>query len=341
MMGRLIRKIPDLLYVLLMVGMGAGALYSLFFKLGQLLPAYASLLPTAAHLPLLIVGIIGLVVILEAFIPLMAVAPIDLVYRSSGWWVHLGMGWLTVGQLIALAVLVALTAPPGVRVFAAVGTIAVRLLVGLRRWELPRLIRANTAHMTSANWIYIQDSELLSDAVAGAQVRRVSAKRARGPLSLVGRRLLRRWYLPAFGALVAVWAFVLSFTSPAGAAVVLFIGHVVVIAGVLRVMKLGEYYDSPWWLKGLVAIALGLISAVCCWIAIGVEPVSLTLKLFAAAVAIGGLRRSRARMSAGLDYVETEIGPFSFSLMTYVVGGFRLSGAIFLWALLGGTIATM
>lgn len=126
----------------------------------------------------------------------------------------------------------------------------------------------------------------------------------------------------------------LSYISPVGAAVFLFIGHALCFAGVLRIMDLGEYYTVPLAVKAVSTVALCLVSVAIFCVVVGMSPWTVNTALFFIAIKSASALRSRPRVGDGTDMFETDFGFFSLSLFNYFTEGFWISTALVIAALL-------
>lgn len=334
-MRQLINKLFDAAYIIVIGGIIGGTIFSLLFRLDGRFPDYHSLAPNEVRLGIVLISIVSMAYALGRFMPLMAVTAENLLYKERTLQVRTGLSAMSALQLLPLVAFAALSAPPGMKLLCAALALVVQLLVGIRPWKLPRLLKAGSARALAATLIYVQDSELISGSLAQSQMKNL---KPRGPLKhpsgIILRRVLRRWYLPFFAVCIPLWAMSLSYISPVGAAVFLFIGHALCFAGVLRIMDLGEYYTVPLAVKAVSTVALCLVSVAIFCVVVGMSPWTVNTALFFIAIMSASALRSRPRVGDGTDMFETDFGFFSLSLFNYFTEGFWISTALVIAALL-------
>lgn len=326
MIRRSIVFLADLIYVLILIGLFVGAIYSVLDFLDSLLRISAPL--KIPRVPVIGTAILGTIFLAEAFLPLRSVEVESVLYKPNSLRVGWGIGLVGFAQLAFFGIVPFLLLEKEKALLFSLFGVLLRLLLGWKKWRLSVLVGAGrkTSAITAA-W-FVQDSELISKAIAQTQLRNCKFPQGRGLNKLVVRRVLRRSYLLPIFVITAIWSLAVSFTSVSGAILLLFVVHSIALAGVLRCSVFEEFFPSTMKRTFLVALPFLLVSGIIFSFLTHAHFNFLSQMIYLFALWKTAASRAKPRSAEGEDFVETGLGAFSIGLLDYYVKGFSIGSLL-------------
>lgn len=290
----------DVVYRVLIIGLGFGLSVSAGNLVVAAFPQASTLLSSGFHPYAVIVCVLLSCSVLEVFLPLRTITDSDLAYRHDSPRTAAALSTMALPQLIGLGVGVWLACPPAFVLWALPLAMGARLLIGLRRWHLPSLLRAGSVSTITTAGLSVHDSELVSEALVQTHLTRTTRTDRfprMNPVALWGRRLRRRWRtLAALWVLPTVWTLALLWPHPALAGIVLMLGQLCATASMLRSTRFGDV--APSGALGGVALAGGTILSTALF-GFFFHTNLLDVLVYATGFAVGAWQRSQPRSITG------------------------------------------
>ncbi|AKE42211.1 hypothetical protein ACFLIN_04265 [Corynebacterium kutscheri] len=317
-MNKIVGVVLDFCYRLVLIGLAVGAVVSIMFKVSAYFPELKTTLPISLQLPLLGVTLVITSIFCEKLAPLRAITTEKLLYFPDSLSTRCGLSLLSYLQVGVLGGVTFLVSPMGMRLEMCAVAVFLRVLWGTKRWQLPRLIGAGRKQTALTAPFYILDSELLSGAYAQIYMH----WRLLPWFPLIIRRLFRRGYLLFSLVLLFLWSAVFSFQSPVGSIFIIYVGGVILNAGLLRCTRYHGYGSDNKKTGLAILLASDLLLVGLLAVETGINYISLTIFLMLLAIFVGSIRRSRPRRTDTPNYFETGFGLFSPDLFRYYTSGF-------------------
>lgn len=335
MIRRALYFLADGIYAVVILGLISGSVISAVRFLDSQIVLSAPF-PAETKFPLLVFSLIVTLALLEYFLPIRSVTPKSVLYRPRSLKTRLGFEFSGLLQIIVVSIIPFAFLELKESVVLASTVALLRIGIGFNSWRLPRLLISGKRTGAVAGAWFVQDSELISKAIAQTQLRLVAFPQGGGRGWLAVRRIFRRAYLIPVFATTVLWGATVSFVTPVGAILMLFVVQSVSIAGILRCCSFEEYEKESILLSISVIAPFVLVSSLAFLLL--TQGNILGALAYVVALVKTGFSRAKSRRADGDDFVETGFGAFSIGVFDYYSKGLPLGFALVIASLLLGQL---
>lgn len=331
LMKTYLARTGDIVYIAVVFAICAGLIISVGTVLLPELPQVKTLVPRPVSVAAAIAAVLLTNVLAEQLLPLRALSQHRWVYHAK---LTRTMSGIDHYSLLQLGVVTVGAAAIGIALnfWWQLGTIAAvsRILFGMRNWRLAELLTAGRTRDVGLGGISIQDSELVSNAIAATVITQTPKWwRKQTPtanyLLLAFRRLYRRFYLPLIALAILLYTIALAAGMPQLSCFGFLLGWGIVGAGIARAASFGALTTTAAHRVRRLFIALHTLLAVGILLALW-QPHGLLPAIICAAISVGWIATARSKPRTVTNFVVMDSG-FGFSISPDVAS-YYLAGLV-------------